>query len=137
MSWVPTSWKQKPATQQATYADPEALARVVDEMDPQRPAHGPQEPRGNPRNEFLFLHERFSPVLRKMSGTENLRGAIGEAAIFVGDKTHMGEGFDPGALFAGLDPAENFRHEVFAKARIEAFKNGGPPEETVGIRHLP
>ncbi len=32
MTWSPTSWKQKPATQQVGYRDPEALARVVDEM---------------------------------------------------------------------------------------------------------
>ncbi len=32
MTWSPTSWKSKPATQQVVYGDPEALARVVDEM---------------------------------------------------------------------------------------------------------
>ena len=32
MTWSPTSWKSKAATQQVTYGDPEALARVVDEM---------------------------------------------------------------------------------------------------------
>ena len=32
MTWSPTSWKQKPATQQVAYSDPAALARVVDEM---------------------------------------------------------------------------------------------------------
>lgn len=32
MSWAPTSWKQKPATQQVEYGNAEALARVVDEM---------------------------------------------------------------------------------------------------------
>ncbi|MBA3454527.1 MAG: 3-deoxy-7-phosphoheptulonate synthase class II [Deltaproteobacteria bacterium] len=32
MTWSPTSWKQKPATQQVAYSDPAALTRVVDEM---------------------------------------------------------------------------------------------------------
>ena len=32
MTWSPTSWKSKAATQQVAYGDPEALARVVDEM---------------------------------------------------------------------------------------------------------
>jgi 3-deoxy-7-phosphoheptulonate synthase len=32
MSWAPTSWKQKPATQQVEYGNTESLARVVDEM---------------------------------------------------------------------------------------------------------
>ncbi len=32
MTWSPTSWKQKPATQQVAYSDPDALTRVVDEM---------------------------------------------------------------------------------------------------------
>ncbi|MBA3459707.1 MAG: 3-deoxy-7-phosphoheptulonate synthase class II [Deltaproteobacteria bacterium] len=32
MTWSPTSWKQKPATQQVGYGDAAALARVVDEM---------------------------------------------------------------------------------------------------------
>ncbi len=32
MSWSPTSWKQKAATQQVSYGDPDALARVVAEM---------------------------------------------------------------------------------------------------------
>jgi len=32
MTWSPTSWKQKTATQQVAYGNPEALARVVDEM---------------------------------------------------------------------------------------------------------
>ncbi len=32
MTWSPTSWKQKPATQQVAYGDGDALARVVDEM---------------------------------------------------------------------------------------------------------
>ena len=32
MTWSPTSWKQKPATQQVEYGDSEALARVVAEM---------------------------------------------------------------------------------------------------------
>jgi 3-deoxy-7-phosphoheptulonate synthase len=30
--WTPSSWQQKTATQQATYPDPEALARVIAEM---------------------------------------------------------------------------------------------------------
>ncbi|MEO7095080.1 MAG: 3-deoxy-7-phosphoheptulonate synthase, partial [Polyangiales bacterium] len=32
MTWSPTSWTSKAATQQVSYGDPEALARVVDEM---------------------------------------------------------------------------------------------------------
>jgi 3-deoxy-7-phosphoheptulonate synthase len=32
MTWSPTSWKQKPATQQVAYGDGDALTRVVDEM---------------------------------------------------------------------------------------------------------
>ena len=32
MTWSPTSWKTKPATQQVAYGDAAALARVVDEM---------------------------------------------------------------------------------------------------------
>jgi len=32
MTWSPTSWKHKPATQQVAYGDPDKLARVVDEM---------------------------------------------------------------------------------------------------------
>jgi 3-deoxy-7-phosphoheptulonate synthase len=32
MTWSPTSWKQKPATQQVGYSDPEALTRVIEEM---------------------------------------------------------------------------------------------------------
>jgi 3-deoxy-7-phosphoheptulonate synthase len=32
MTWSPTSWKQKPATQQVGYGDQAALARVVEEM---------------------------------------------------------------------------------------------------------
>ena len=32
MTWSPTSWKEKPATQQVGYGDPAALARVIDEM---------------------------------------------------------------------------------------------------------
>ncbi len=32
MTWSPTSWKQKPATQQVGYGDPEVLARVLEEM---------------------------------------------------------------------------------------------------------
>ena len=31
-TWSPTSWQDRPATQQATYPDPEALARVVAEL---------------------------------------------------------------------------------------------------------
>jgi 3-deoxy-7-phosphoheptulonate synthase len=32
MSWSPTSWKQKPATQQVGYGDSDQLARVIEEM---------------------------------------------------------------------------------------------------------
>jgi 3-deoxy-7-phosphoheptulonate synthase len=32
MTWSPTSWKQKPATQQVGYGDAKELARVIDEM---------------------------------------------------------------------------------------------------------
>ncbi|CAN5905806.1 3-deoxy-7-phosphoheptulonate synthase class II [soil metagenome] len=32
MTWSPTSWKQKPATQQVNYGDSDALARVIEEM---------------------------------------------------------------------------------------------------------
>ena len=32
MTWSPTSWKQKPASQQVGYGDAEALARVIEEM---------------------------------------------------------------------------------------------------------
>ncbi len=32
MTWSPTSWKQKPASQQVRYGDTDALTRVVDEM---------------------------------------------------------------------------------------------------------
>ena len=32
MTWSPTSWLSRPALQQASYGDPEVLARVVDEM---------------------------------------------------------------------------------------------------------
>ena len=32
MTWSPTSWLTKPASQQASYGDPAALARVVDEI---------------------------------------------------------------------------------------------------------
>ncbi len=32
MTWSPTSWKQKPATQQVGYGDADALARVIEEM---------------------------------------------------------------------------------------------------------
>ena len=32
MTWSPTSWKNKPATQQVGYGDPVALARVIEEM---------------------------------------------------------------------------------------------------------
>ena len=32
MTWSPTSWKTKAASQQVAYGDPEALARVIDEM---------------------------------------------------------------------------------------------------------
>src|SRR4051812_33044353 len=32
MTWSPTSWKNKPATQQVGYGDADALARVVDEI---------------------------------------------------------------------------------------------------------
>ena len=32
MTWSPSSWLTKPASQQASYGDPAALARVVDEI---------------------------------------------------------------------------------------------------------
>src|SRR5688572_2253820 len=32
MTWTPASWRDKPAQQQATYSDPSAVVRIVDEI---------------------------------------------------------------------------------------------------------
>ena len=61
----------------------------------------------------------------------------GVLAVLVRDEANLRESFDPGVLFVELDPSEGFLHEVLDVLEIEAFKNSGPAEATIEIRHLP